>query len=82
MHEVVTRVLGVDNRAGKPENQCGDTEARDATQQPACDPANDRYSDTMVEMAPEQIAMVKPTHIPTTIRRQIRALNSQEPDPE
>ena len=82
MHEVVSRVLGVDKWAGKPENQCGDTEARDATQQRARDPANDRYSDPTAEIAPEQIAMVKPSHVPITIRRQVRAPNSQEPGSE
>ena len=41
MHEVVGRILGVDDRAGKPENQSGGTKARDPAHQLACDPADD-----------------------------------------
>ena len=39
--EVVGRILGVDDRAGKPENQSGSTKARDPAHQLPCDPADD-----------------------------------------
>ena len=61
MHEVVSRTLSVDNRAGNPEKQSGGAKASDTPHQPACDPADDRYSDPSAEMAPEQIAMVNET---------------------
>ena len=61
MHEVVSRILSVDNRAGKPENQSDGTKASDTPHQPACDAAGNRYSDPAAEMAPEQIAMINET---------------------